>query len=303
MARDFYDVLGVKRNASAGDLKKAYRRLAKQYHPDTNGQSARAAARFKEVNEAYDTLSDPEKRQQYDLFGRAGGGPQGFQDIPVDFSNFNFSNSGPFGDFIDELFKGQSRQKSSARQRRPHPRTGQDIEHPLAISLAEAYHGATRMVRSGEKEFRVRIPRGIRDGTRIRVSGKGGPGAHGGKAGDLYLRVSVAADQRFQRQGEDLLTDLRIDLFTALLGGVVEVPTMERPLRLTIPPGTDSGQRFRLTGKGMPRSQNDDARGDLFVRVEIETPGELSADERAIARSLRDSIQQRRKTQPGREAR
>ena len=202
MAKDYYEVLGVRRDASAADLKKAYRRLAKQYHPDTNEQSSHAAARFKEVNEAYDTLSDPQKRQQYDLFGHASGGNSGFQDIPVDFSNLNFKGAGPFGDFIEELFQGHTRQRRGPSRQRsntgPRPSAGQDIEQALHISLADSYRGATRTLRSGGKEIRVHIPRGVDTGTRIRVSGKGAPGANGGKAGDLYLRVTVNPDEAFR---------------------------------------------------------------------------------------------------------
>ncbi len=302
MAKDYYELLGVRRDASAADLKKAYRRLAKQYHPDTNDQSSHAAARFKEVNEAYDTLSDPQKRQQYDLFGQTSGGNFGFQDIPVDFSNLNFKGAGPFGDFIEELFQGQTRQRRGPSRQRssagPSPSAGQDIEQALHISLADAYRGATRTLRSGGKEIRVRIPRGVDTGTRIRVSGKGAPGANGGKAGDLYLHVTVEPDERFERQGHDLLSEIRLDLFAALLGGVVEVPTMERPLRLTIPPGTNSGQRFRLAGKGMPRADDADLRGDLIVRAQIDMPADLTAEERALAKKLRATINQRGNRDP-----
>ena len=303
MARDYYEILGVNRNASEGEIKKAYRRLAKQFHPDANDQSTRAEARFKEVNEAYAILSDPEKRQQYDLTGHVDGGFNGFQDIPVDFSNFNFANAGPFGDFIDELFQGHSRQRRGPRRQsaswKPQPAAGQDIEQPLAIHLSEAYHGANRTFQMGDKTLKIRIPGGVSSGTRIRVSGKGAAGRNGGKSGDLYLRVTVTPHEDFQREGDDLHREIQLDLFTALLGGVIDVPTMERPVRLTIPPGTNSGQRFRITGKGMPRSENNDSRGDLIVRTQIEIPDHLTAEERELAKQLRRSIQNKSNPYPG----
>ncbi len=301
MARDFYDVLGVQRNASDAEIKKAYRRLAKEHHPDANDQSPQAEARFKEVSEAYATLSDPEKRQQYDLLGQVDGGFSGFQNIPVDFSHFNVENAGPFGDFIEELFQGHTRQRrGSGRQstyRKPRPTAGADLEQAIAISLAEAYHGAKRSFQMGDQQINVRIPRGVADGSRIRVSGKGGPGMNGGQVGDLYLRVSVLPDPNYQRNGDDLARDITLDLFTALLGGVIEVPTMERPVRLTIPPGTPSGKRFRIAGKGMPRSGKTDQRGDLIVRSQIQLPEKLTAEERKLVKQLRASIQQRDSTE------
>lgn len=297
MAKDYYEVLGIRRDASEAEIKKAYRRLAKQYHPDTNKQSSNAEARFKEVNEAYHTLSDPEKRQQYDLFGHTNANHSGFQDIPVDFSNFNFQGAGPFGDFIEELFQGHTRQRRGPSRQRPNPKprpsVGEDIEQTLSISLSEAYHGAKRSIHTGGKKLQVRIPRGIDTGTRIRVSGKGAPGSHGGKSGDLYLRITVEPDEQFTRDGDDLLGEVRLDLFTALLGGVVDVTTMERPVRLTIPPGTNSGQRFRLSGKGMPRAENTEQRGDLIVRTQIDIPSDLTAEERALVKELRSSIRKR----------
>ena len=297
MAEDFYEVLGVKRDASDAEIKKAYRRLAKQYHPDANDQSPQAEARFKEVNEAYATLSDPEKRQQYDLMGHVDGGFAGFQDIPVDFSNFNFTNAGPFGDFIEELFQGHTRQRRGPSHQsvswQPQPTTGQDIEQPISIHLSEAYHGANRTYQMGDKTLKIRIPRGVSNGTRIRVNGKGAAGSNGGKSGDLYLRVTVKPDEDFRREGDDLHREIQLDLFTALLGGVIDVPTLDRPIRLTIPPETSSGQRFRIAGKGMPRSENNDQRGDLIVRTQIDIPNNLTAEERELAKQLRASIHKR----------
>ncbi len=290
MARDYYKVLGVSREASADELKDAYRRLAKRYHPDANNQSEKAAARFKEINEAYDTLSDPQKRQQYDLIGKAGAANNfSYQDIPFDLNNLNINDTNGFGDFIDQLFKGQTRQRRESHHR-PSPRHGQDKELALNIRLEEAYRGTTRNLRVADKEIRVRIPPGVDTGTRIRVAGKGAAGQNGGKAGDLYLRIKVMHDSRFERQGDDLLSEIPLDLFIALLGGTVEAPTLDRPVRLTIPPGTDSGQRFRLPNKGMPKRGSEDQRGDLFVRVQIEMPKNLTVEQRRLAKELRATI-------------
>ena len=294
MAKDFYEVLGVKRDASDAEIKKAYRRLAKQFHPDANDQSPKAAARFKEVNEAYATLSDPQKRQQYDLMGHVDGGSAGFQDIPVDFSNIDFTNAGPIGDFINELYQGRTRQRRGPSRQNvswnPQPTAGQDIEQPITIHLSEAYHGAKRTYQIGDKTLKIRIPRGVSSGTRIRVGGKGAPGSNGGKSGDLYLRVTVNPDEDLKREGDDLHREIQLDLFTALLGGVIDVPTLDRPVRLTIPPGTNSSQRFRIAGKGMPRSENNDQRGDLIVRTQIDVPKNLTVEERELVKQLRTSI-------------
>jgi curved DNA-binding protein len=287
MASDYYSVLGVAKNASQDDIKKAFRKQAKKYHPDANPNDPKAEERFKEVNEAYETLSDPQKRQQYDMLGSAyrnmGGGAGGYggysgaqninmedlQDIFSQFMNFGRAGGGMRG--------------------RVSPMRGQDIEQPVVISLKEAFSGTERLVSKGDKQLRVSIPAGATDGTRVRVAGEGALGMNGGPNGDLYLVVEVADDPQFRREGYDLNVDINVDMFTAMLGGEVQVPTLARPLNLKIPAGTQSGRKFRLAGKGMPNLKTGGA-GDLYARVNITVPEKLTDHQRRLVEQLRDSL-------------
>jgi curved DNA-binding protein len=282
MAQNYYSVLGVSKNATQDEIKKAFRKQAKRYHPDANPNDPQAEERFKEINEAYETLGDPEKRRQYDMFGHdyarqgAGGPPPGYggagginaddlQDILNSFMNF-----------------GRTSQRGRS------PLRGQDIEQPVQISLYEAYHGTERVLNKGGRQLRVAIPAGASDGTRVRVAGEGGLGANGGMPGDLYLVVELAEDPQFKRDGYDLTVDVNIDMFTAMLGGEVQVPTLGRPLKLKIPAGTQSGRKFRLAGKGMPSIKG--SPGDLYARINITVPERLTPEQRRLVEQLRDSL-------------
>ena len=282
MAQNYYSVLGVDKNATQDEIKRAFRRQAKRYHPDANPNDPQAEERFKEINEAYETLGDPEKRRQYDMFGHdyarqaAGGPPPGYggastftpedlQDILNSFMNF-----------------GRTSQRGRS------PLRGQDIEQPVQISLYEAYHGTERILNKGGRQLRVSIPAGATDGTRVRVAGEGGLGANGGMPGDLYLVVELAEDPQFKRDGYDLTVDVNVDMFTAMLGGEVQVPTLGRPLKLKIPPGTQSGRKFRLAGKGMPSIKG--SPGDLYARINITVPERLTPEQRRLVEQLRDSL-------------
>ncbi|MFN8374089.1 MAG: J domain-containing protein [Anaerolineae bacterium] len=249
MAKDYYQTLGVSRDASEKDIKQAYRKLAKKHHPDANPNNPQAEARFKEINEAYEVLSDPDKRAKYDRFGpdfaRMGGVPGGGQ------YTYTTDEASDFGNIFETLFGGLG---GSTRGTRSGSRVntrmkGEDIEQPVRISLREAYEGATRLVTKGERKIRVNIPAGATDGTKVRMSGEGEAGVGGGPAGDLYLIVEVEPDEQFKREGSDLTVEVKVDMFTALLGGEVEVPTLARPVKLKIPAGTQSGRKFRVSGK------------------------------------------------------
>lgn len=296
MATDYYNVLGVSRGASAEEIKKAFRKQAKKYHPDANPNDPKAEERFKEVNEAYEVLSDPEKRAQYDRFGAAGvGAGPGFS---------GFSGFGGFGgrrqsqrganinmedlsDIFEGIFGGAG--QGFGRQQ---PRTrGQDIEQPITITLREAYEGTTRIISKEGRRIDVNIPAGATNGTKVRLAGEGGPGSFGGDSGDLHLVVEVTPDSRFTREGDDLLVDIEVDVFTAMLGGSVEVPTMTRPVRLTVPAGTQSGRKFRIAGKGMPKLRAKDQFGDLYARVLITVPAHMTPEQRHQAELLRDLFQ------------
>lgn len=306
--KDYYQILGVSRDATEKEIKQAYRKLARKYHPDVNPGDKQAEARFKDINEAYEVLRDPEKRAQYDRLGqqyqqwqRMGGQGQvpwedlmrqaGFGDLG---GNVRYQTYGPgdagsiFSDFFDMLFGfgGTGTQTRTRTRTQKPPIQGRDIEYEVAVTLEEAYHGTTRVLDRGGRRLSVRIPPGARTGTRIRLSGKGENGYAGGQPGDLYLVVRVLDHPRFQRDGDDLYQQATVDLYTAVLGGEIIVPTLTGDVRLKIPPGTQPGQKFRLSGRGMPRLRNPGEHGDMYVRVEVQIPKDLTAEERRLFEQL-----------------
>ncbi|MCS6836327.1 MAG: J domain-containing protein [Anaerolineae bacterium] len=294
MARDYYKILGVDRSATLDDIKKAYRKQAKKYHPDANPNNPQAEARFKEVNEAYEVLSDEAKRQRYDRFGS-----QWDQVSQSDGSGF--SGSGMDFDDLQEIlrqaFGGAGRRRSGGFD--PFGEAGfaipgQDIEQTVEISLREAYEGTQRLLTKADgRQITVSIPKGAQDGTRVRVPGEGGPGSGGAPNGDLYLVVQVAEDPRFERDGDDLIVNVEVDVFTAMLGGEVDVPTMTRPVKMKIPAGTQGGRKLRLAGKGMPKLRQTDQYGNLYARVVLTIPTHLNNEQRALVERLRDSFRRR----------
>lgn len=314
--KDYYNILGVEKDASADEIRKAYRRLARKYHPDVNPDDDSAEERFKDVNEAYEVLSDEDKRAKYDRFGsqwrqyeRAGGqaedfdwsqwrsqpgGGAGYRTVtPEEFEQM-FGGAGGFSDFFETLFGGRGTRgggfgSEPFRQTRTQarPRAGRDLEHEIEVTLEEAFHGTTRNIQyENGRTIQARVPRGVRTGSRIRLSGQGQPGARGGAAGDLYLVVRVLPHDKFRREGDDLHVTVPVDLFTMLMGGATTVSSIDRNVRLTIPAETDNGRVFRLSGLGMPNLQNPDQRGDLFVAVEAQLPKNLSDEEKELLRQL-----------------
>ncbi|MDT8306113.1 MAG: J domain-containing protein [Anaerolineae bacterium] len=314
--KDYYDVLGVSRSADQKEIRQAFRKLARLYHPDVNPGDRAAEERFKEINEAYEVLSDPEKREKYDQFGaqwrqyeRAGGRPEdfnwgqwqaqpgagpggaGYRTVtPEEFEQmFGGGGRGGFSDFFETLFGGSmggfdgfNRTTQQAR-----PRSGRDIEHEVQVTLEEAFHGTTRSLQYEDgRQIEAQIPPGVKTGSRIRLAGQGGSGAGGGAAGDLYLRVEVLPHSRFQREGDDLRATVPVDLYTAVLGGSVAVQGIDRQVRLNIPAGTDNERVFRLNGLGMPKLNNPDERGDLYAVVSIQLPQNLSERERQLFEEL-----------------
>lgn len=306
--KDYYEILGVPRNADEKEIKKAYRRLARQYHPDVNPGDKAAEERFKEINEAYEVLSDPEKRARYDQFGREwqryqqAGAPGGFDwsawtqpggprvqytyTTAEDLEDL-FGEGAGFSDFFETLF-GRGFGPRADRTRAPRPRRGQDIEQPVQVTLAEAYHGTTRVLTKDGRRLEVKIPPGVRSGSRIRMAGEGIPGVGGSEAGDLYLVVEVLPDERFERRGDNLYTEVEVPLYTAILGGEATVPTVDGSVVLTIPPETQNGRLFRLRGKGMPRLRNPSEHGDLYATANVRLPTRLSDRERELFEQLRD---------------
>ena len=313
--KDYYKILGVDRDASEKDIKRAYRRLARQFHPDVNPDNEQAEERFKEINEAYEVLGDPEKRAKYNQLGASwqqwqraghdasqfdwsqwfGGTPGG---VHVEWSSnlgdlFGGAGTDTFSDFFRTIFGGMDsaarprtaddlfRRTTSQRVRR-----GQDMEASARITLEEAFHGAIRTLERNGHRIRVKIPPGARNGSKVRVSGKGGPGFGGAPPGDLHLNIVVRPHAFFKREGNDLLCDITVDVYTAVLGGQVRVPTLNGDVSLKIPSGTDGGKTFRLRGKGMPNPHNPNQHGDLLATIQIKVPQGLNLHERELFEEL-----------------
>lgn len=296
--KDYYAVLGVKRDATDKEIKSAYRRLAKKVHPDANKDDPTAEAKFKELNEAYEVLSDTEKRQMYDRFGTidpsAMPGAGGFRQPGGAGTRVDFSETGGFGDISDilnQMFGRNAARGTRAqepRSRVSYPIDGNDITSAVQISLQEAHDGPVRLISKGDRTLRANIPKGAATGTKVRLAGEGEPGINGGRPGDLYLVIEVEPNPLFTRDNDDLTVEVRVDMFTALLGGEVDVPTLSRPIKLKIPAGTQSGRKLRVPGKGMPHLKQPNEHGDLFARVLITVPDHLTDAQRAAAEHLRD---------------
>jgi curved DNA-binding protein len=311
--KDYYATLGVSRDATAEDIKQAFRKLARKYHPDVAKDKRIAEERFKEINEANEVLSDPEKRRKYDELGarwqEGGGGPapsgwssehEGAADGQA--REFHFGGTG-FSDFFEQFFGGASRADFRGGGREFDAESGQtsrsrrgfDIEGDILVTLAEAMHGTTRPIslqianpQTGEADthsFTVRIPPGAAEGRRIRVPGKGGPGIGGGAAGDLYLRVRYAAHPDFRFRGADLYHEVALAPWEGVLGTHIVVPSFDGPIKVRIPPGTNHGRHLRVRGHGLPKGRSGE-RGDLYVVAEIELPEQLSDEERGLWEKL-----------------
>lgn len=330
MAKDYYQVLGISKSATEKEIKSAYRKLARKYHPDVNPGDHAAEERFKEVAEAYEVLSDPDKRKKYDQYGHLGdawkhagegggydfgqGGASGqWQRTQVNPEDLNFD----FSDILGGLFGGRG---GGGNRRRQQQTRGEDAQYEMEITLGEAYFGAERdvmlrvheacpscggsgMVNNGAcptcggsgvverpKTLTVKIPKGVQDGAKIRLAGQGGPGLHGGPAGDLYLIPRILPNPHFERKSDDLYTEAVVPFTDAALGGEAEVRTLSgNSVHVTIPPGTSSGQSLRLRGKGMPKLHSD-AYGDLYARVKVTVPKQLSEEQRSLLEALRETM-------------
>ncbi len=295
--KDYYKILGVSKTATTDEIKKAYRKLARKYHPDMNPGDKSAEERFKEVNEAHEVLSDPKKRAKYDQIGSAyqrAGGAQGFnwnEWTQVDLNDLFGGGAGGrrggsgFSDFFEAIFGSMGGMGGQAQQ--AYAQKGKDYTRDVEISLEEAYHGTTRILRTANnRRLEVKIPVGAKNGTKVRIKGEGGPGM-GGANGDLYLRVNIAKHPSLEVDGEDLRTTVPVDLYTAILGGTVEVPTPKGKLKLKIPPETQNGKTFRLRNQGMPKLNNPKTHGNLYVTLSVRLPKNLSDEEVALFEELR----------------
>ncbi|MCC7364981.1 MAG: DnaJ domain-containing protein [Dehalococcoidia bacterium] len=324
MPKNLYDVLGVPRTAADKEIRSAYRKLARKYHPDVTPNDRAAEARFKEITAAFEVLSDDDKRKKYDKYGdrweqadqieemqRRGGG---FGRAPG--NGYTFEQGAGFGDF-GSIFDNLFRRERGGPRSQPASRRGQDVETPVEVSLEEAFRGTTRVVRlqspepcgtcggSGDvagatchacggigqltkdRRLEVKVPAGVKTGSRVRIANEGRPGVGGGSSGDLYLVVTVQAHPRFERKGDDLYADVTVPYVDAVLGGEVEVPTVEGRVALRVPELTQNGRQVRLAGKGMP-VLGGSARGDLYARIRVQLPERLTDEERKHFEALRD---------------
>lgn len=297
MAKDYYEVLGVKKDATADAIKKAYRKLAMQYHPDKNQGDKAAEEKFKEISEAYAVLSDDGKRKEYDTYGSEGFSQKFSQedifrgfDINDLFGDFGFGGGGgrsqsfSFGggsDFFN--FGGGNRYQPRAAK-------GQDYEYDLSISIADAYNGGKRELSinfpAGQRKVSVNIPAGIGEGQKLRLKGEGGPGANGGPAGDLLIRVKIVSDSKFYLEGRDIVSTREIKLTEALLGTVVQVTTADgKKLDMKVPAGSKHGTKLRVKGKGLPMLKKL-AQGDMYVKINVAFPKRLNEEQRELVEQL-----------------
>ncbi|GAA4427492.1 J domain-containing protein [Pontibacter saemangeumensis] len=305
--KDYYTILGVDKTASQAEIKKAYRSLAKKYHPDKNKGDKASEAKFKDISEAYEVLGDKDKRQQYDQLGAnwrqfqnagAGGGGQYYGQPGGGYYEGDFSDifgggggGGGFSDFFQQFFGGGGAGGAGfgqAGRGRSQARKGQDYQAELELTLQEAYSGTSRLINLHNQQLRISTKPGVADGQQLRIKGKGGQATGGGTSGDLYINVRVLPDPRFERRGDDLYTSLPVNMYTAILGGHAQVNTLSGQVKLTIPAGTQPGKSLRLRGKGMPVYGKADQFGDLYVKIEVSLPTHLSAEERQLLEKLRD---------------
>jgi DnaJ-class molecular chaperone len=331
--KDYYSTLGVAKTATEKEIKQAYRKLARKHHPDVNPGEKSAESKFKEINEAYEVLGDPEKRRKYDELGanwrmyeqagagagaaggrgfdpnqfggggwnvNMGGSGGGYRTMSADEMRDMFGDANPFSDFFKTFFGGSGGPATEdfggarrTRGGRPRgPRAGRDVEQEIELGLEDAFRGTTRRLSikhdGHARTVDVRIPAGVGEGSRVRISGEGGIGSGGAQSGDLYLRIHLAPDPKFERKGRDLYTHVTIPLTTAVLGGEADVMTLGgKSLRLKIPPATQNGQVLRLKGHGMPVAGKPDEQGDLYATVDVELPRQLTPEQKKLFEELR----------------
>jgi len=296
--KDYYEILGVAPTADKKVIQQTFRQLARKHHPDVNPGNKDAEEKFKTINEAYQVLSDAKQRKKYDelraqyqQWQKTGGQQQDFdwqnwssqpdQGARTQYTNAEdledlFGNASPYSDFFSNIFGGKA---STGRSAPINPRRGRDVEYEVDLTLEEAFRGTERALEIDGHRIQATIPLGVRTGTRVRLAGRGEAGRNGGVAGDLYLFVKVLPNNIFERDGDDLHLDASVDIFTAIAGGEIRIPALEKPLTLTIPPRTNANQTFRLRGKGMPYLREPKKRGDMFAHVKLVLPNALTDQE------------------------
>jgi curved DNA-binding protein len=302
---DYYKILGIDKGATEKDIKAAYRKLARKFHPDLNPNDAEANKKFQQINEANEVLSDPEKRKKYDKYGEnwqhgeeheqyarqqqqrgqqysgfGGGQGQGFE------SYEDFGGGGDFSDFFQQMFGGSG----GGRGRQQAKYRGQDFTAELKLSFREAAETHKQTLTVNGKQIRITIPAGVENGQTIKIAGHGGPGSNGGPAGDLYITFSIAAnDPQFKRTGADLYVNVKLDLYTAVLGGEITVDTLTGKVKLKVSPGTQNGTKVKLKGKGFPVYKKNDAFGDLYLTYDVQIPTSLTDKQKELFEELAKS--------------
>ena len=300
MARDYYQVLGVIKTASDEEIKKAFRKLAVKYHPDKNPGNKEAEEKFKELNQAYEVLSDPEKRKKYDRYGenwnrmeegQFGGqaGQAGGRTYRYEGDPSGFGEGTDFSDLFESFF-------STSGSKQKGKRKGQDQHGEMSITLEEAYQGTSKVVEINNEKIRIKLKPGTYEGLSIRLAGKGAQGRNGGPAGDLYITMHVLPDPNVVREGDNLRQTFTINLFTAVLGEEQEVSTLSGKLKLKIPPGTQNGKIFRIKGKGMPVYNEPGKTGDLLLVAQVQIPENLTAEQRELFRKLQEMMGSKEKS-------
>jgi curved DNA-binding protein len=297
---DYYQILGITKTASDKDIKSAYRKLARKYHPDLNPNDAEAHKKFQQLNEANEVLSDPEKRKKYDQYGEnwqhgeayeqarqqqsrqqrsyGGGGGQAF-----DFEGFGGGGNDDFSDFFQSMFGGGGGQRHQAKYR------GQDYNAELHLNLKEASETHKQTLSVNGKNIRITIPAGVENGQTIKITGHGGPGANGGPHGDLYIQFSVADDPRFKRKGSDLYSTVKLDLYTAVLGGEITADTLNGKVKVKVSAGTQNGTKVKLKGKGLPVYKKEGDFGDLYITYDLQIPVNLTDKQKQLFEELAKS--------------
>lgn len=307
--KDYYKILGVEKSSSQDEIKNAFRKLAMKYHPDKTKGDKSAEEKFKEVNEAYEVLRDPEKRKKYDTLGsnwkqyeqaggqggfdwsqfydQTGGGGQRSYRFETGGSDSDFFGGGVFSDFFEQMFGGGGGARQGRRGGGAIPVRGHDLTAEMGITLEEAYSGVSKTFRLEGEAIKLNIKAGIKDGQVLKLGGKGAPGINGGQPGDLLLTINVAKSAKYERKGDDLYADLDTDLYTAVLGGKAQFQTLKGTVNVTIPAGTQSGKLLKLPGMGMPSYSVRSKYGDLYLKIEVQVPQDLSDKEKELFEELR----------------
>lgn len=300
--KDYYKILGIGKTASQDEIKKAYRKLAKINHPDKNPDNKAAEARFKEISEAYEVLSDKENRQKYDQYGAnwkyadetkaqngpGYSGPRGgnystYQGDPNDF----FTDERGFSDFFYQMFGGNNPfGKNTQGGRKPFSQKGDDYQAELPVTLEEVFSGNQRTFQVNGKSLRIKIKPGMQTGKKLRLPGEGGPGLNGNPPGDLYLYIKIEPNPNFQIEGFDLKTEVKVDIYTLMLGGKVEIPTPGGLIRINIQPETEPGKTIKISGKGLPENEKKTKAGNLYVTLQAKIPHHLSEKEKDLLKEL-----------------